>query len=210
MGTFAERFKKALIKADVTAAELSRMLNIPEGTLSQYKFGVYEPKQRRLEQIATALNVSIPWLMGKVEDEQTPVLPTNLFSLTGVIPVYGCIPAGQPVFAAEDIEEYVSTVREHPEEYIALRVKGDSMIGARITDGSIVVLHKQDYANNGDIVACGVNGDEATLKRFKTSGNSVLLLPENSAFEPIVLSRSDFDTGDARIYGVAVEVITKL
>ena len=67
MSTFAERFCIALKNADISAAELSRMLNIPEGTLSQYKSGAYEPKQRRLEAMADALHVSVPWLLGADE-----------------------------------------------------------------------------------------------------------------------------------------------
>lgn len=75
MATFAERFKIALDQTDITAAELSRRLNIPEGTISQYKSGAYEPKQRRLELIANTLGVSISWLMGA--DSEKPVPKTE-------------------------------------------------------------------------------------------------------------------------------------
>ena len=64
MATFAERFAEALRIRHISAAELSRKLNISEGTLSQYKKGAYEPKQKRTEAIANELRVSIPWLMG--------------------------------------------------------------------------------------------------------------------------------------------------
>ena len=64
MGIFAERLKTALEIRNISAAELSRKLDIDEGTISNYKKGRYEPKQRRLEEISTVLNVSIPWLMG--------------------------------------------------------------------------------------------------------------------------------------------------
>ncbi len=64
MGKFAERLKTALEIRNISAAELSRKLDIDEGTISNYKKGRYEPKQRRLEEISKILNVSIPWLMG--------------------------------------------------------------------------------------------------------------------------------------------------
>lgn len=64
MGIFAERLKAALDIRNISAAELSRRLGIDEGTISNYKKGRYEPKQRRLEEISKILNVSIPWLMG--------------------------------------------------------------------------------------------------------------------------------------------------
>ena len=54
-------------------------------------------------------------------------------------------------------------------------------------------------------MACRVNGDEATLKRYKRQGNTVLLLPENQDFEPRIVPISDFESGAAEIIGVAVE-----
>lgn len=64
MATFAERLREALAIRHMTAAELSRRLNVNEGTISQYKSGLYEPKQKRTHAIAEILRVSIPWLMG--------------------------------------------------------------------------------------------------------------------------------------------------
>lgn len=64
MDKFSDRLKKALEIRNISAAELSRKIGVDEGTISNYKKGRYEPKQRRLEQISIALDVSIPWLMG--------------------------------------------------------------------------------------------------------------------------------------------------
>lgn len=64
MDKFSNRLQEALTIRKISAAELSRIIGVNEGTISNYKKGVYEPKQRRLECIAKALNVSIPWLMG--------------------------------------------------------------------------------------------------------------------------------------------------
>lgn len=79
MGKFAERLKSALEIRNISAAELSRQLNIDEGTISNYKKGRYEPKQRRLEEISKILNVSIPWLMGadvpmEIKQTSTPTV----------------------------------------------------------------------------------------------------------------------------------------
>ncbi|HBN00865.1 MAG TPA: hypothetical protein DD384_06625 [Firmicutes bacterium] len=62
--TFAERLCKALLIRNMTAAELSRAINVDEATLSNYKSGKYKPKQKRTDDIARALNVPIAWLMG--------------------------------------------------------------------------------------------------------------------------------------------------
>lgn len=80
------------------------------------------------------------------------------------------------------------------------------MTGACILDGDEVLVHRQNWAANGQVVACRLNGDEATLKRFKQTGDTVLLLPENPRYEPRVLRVSDFDSGEASILGVVVEV----
>ena len=77
-------------------------------------------------------------------------------------------------------------------------------------NGSIVLFHKQQYAENGEIVACLVGGECATVKRFKREHKKVWLLPENEEYEPIELSTDDFEAGEARILGVAVEVKIKL
>ena len=73
MTTFSARLCEALELRNMTAAELSRKLNINEGTVSQYKKGLYEPKQRRLQAIAEILNVSIPWLMGADVPMDVPI-----------------------------------------------------------------------------------------------------------------------------------------
>lgn len=64
MATFAERLIEALRSKEMSAAELCRKADIPESVMSQYKKGLYEPKQRRLEKISTILNVSSQWLLG--------------------------------------------------------------------------------------------------------------------------------------------------
>lgn len=64
MATFAERLREALIIKDISAAELSRITGVDEGTISNYKKGKYEPKQKRTKEIANALGVSVSWLLG--------------------------------------------------------------------------------------------------------------------------------------------------
>ena len=84
------------------------------------------------------------------------------------------------------------------------------MIGAGIQDGDLVLIRMQSSAENGQIVACQVNGDEATLKRFHQQINTVLLMPENPKYEPIIVPIADFESGRAKIIGVAIEIKRKL
>ena len=102
------------------------------------------------------------------------------------VPLVGRVTAGLPILAVENIEEHLVlplslTGRD---DCFCLRVQGESMIEAGILDGDIVVLRKQDSAENGDIVVALVD-DEATLKRIFYEENRVRLQPENRTMDPI-------------------------
>ena len=100
----------------------------------------------------------------------------------GRIPVLGLVTAGQPILAVENIEGYVPW--EDDPSCFALRVRGDSMIGAGILSGDKVIVRPQQSADHGDIVVA-LLGDEATVKRLSIGKDGVWLLPENPAYEPI-------------------------
>ena len=89
----------------------------------------------------------------------------------------------------------------------ALRVRGDSMVGARIRDGDIVYIHSQPDVADGEIAAVGV-GDEATLKRVDHVEGGVQLLSENPKYPPMLFTLAD--VGSIRILGRAVGVLTRL
>ena len=135
-------------------------------------------------------------------------VPSNAIPYTAShkAPIVGSIPAGYPVLAFENIEGYADIPYSDEGEYFFLRVSGESMKNAGIHTGDLVLIRRQKCADDGQVVAARVNGDEATLKRYKRQGDSVLLLPENPDFEPRIVPVSDFETGDAEIIGVALEV----
>jgi repressor LexA len=125
------------------------------------------------------------------------------------VPLLGRIAAGSPTLATEDVEEYLSVPADFAKEgadHFALRVAGDSMIGAGILDGDVVVVRSQSAARDGDIVAALLPGpaeDEATVKRLGHDGPRVMLVPENPALSP-------FQMSDGRILGKVVAVLRKL
>ncbi len=107
---------------------------------------------------------------------------------TGInLPVVGLITAGEPIEAIEDR----STTMTVPQEMIrnraayVLKVKGDSMIESLIADGDYVVVEKQDYANDGDVVVALLEDGTATLKEYHREKNYVRLQPRNPQYEPI-------------------------
>lgn len=102
------------------------------------------------------------------------------------VPLYGRIAAGTPIEAIRD-EGQTIDIPPHllaGGELYALEVDGDSMINAGINDHDIVVIKKTDTAENGAIVVALVDDAEVTLKRFRKSGNKVILEPENDNYEP--------------------------
>ena len=120
------------------------------------------------------------------------------------VPLLGSVSCGIPKFAEENIEEYVCL----PEslfgrgEFFLLRARGDSMIGAGIEDGNLVLIRQQSTAEYNQIVVALVD-DEATLKRFRPKEDHICLHPANNRYEDIIVDR-------CLIQGVAVKVIKDL
>jgi repressor LexA len=125
------------------------------------------------------------------------------------VPVVGRIAAGAPVMADEHVEEYLAVPESFAaeEEHFALRVAGDSMVDAGILNGDVVVVRRQDVAEDGAIVAIQVPGpaeDEATVKRLRRRGRRLTLVPEHPTMEP-------FDLPDGgRVLGQVVAVLRRL
>ena len=103
------------------------------------------------------------------------------------VPIVGKVTAGEPILAFENIEEYIplpaSLVRD--ENSFVLQIRGESMIGAGIMNDDFVIVRRQNYADDGDIVVA-LLGDEATVKRFFYENKNVRLQPENPTMEPII------------------------
>ena len=114
----------------------------------------------------------------------------------GQIPVVGVVTAGLPILAVENQEGTMSW--EGEPGCFALRVRGESMMGAGILDGDKVVVRPQPTADDGQIVVARI-GDEATVKRLSRRNGQIWLLPENPAFEPI-------DGSEAEIIGLVKAV----
>ena len=110
----------------------------------------------------------------------------------GQIPVVGVVTAGMPILAVENQEGTMSW--DGDPSCFALRVRGESMIGAGILDGDRVIVRPQQTAEDGQIVVARI-GDEATVKRLSRKNGEIWLLPENPAFAPI-------DGSEAEIIGI--------
>jgi repressor LexA len=120
------------------------------------------------------------------------------------LPVIGRVTAGKPVLALENREQELSVDRSlfHPRPDYLLRVLGDSMIGAGIADGDLLLVHKTPEAQSGQIVVARI-GDEVTVKRLRKRGRGVFLEPENPDYDSLKITPDD----EFAIEGLGVGVI---
>ena len=116
------------------------------------------------------------------------------------IPILGSVAAGTPILAQECIDDYLTfDCGGRENEFFALRVRGESMLKAGILPDDLVVVRRQQSANNGEIVVALLE-DEATVKRLSRQGGAVWLLPENDAYQPI-------DGTNAQVLGKVTAVV---
>ena len=114
----------------------------------------------------------------------------------GQIPIVGLVTAGQPILAVENQE---GTLTWYAPGCFALRVRGDSMVGAGILSGDLVVVRPQQNADDGQIVVARIE-DEATVKRLRRRNGKIWLMPENDNYDPI-------DGTEAEIVGLVKAVV---
>ena len=108
------------------------------------------------------------------------------------IPLLGKVTAGNPIEAIEMPDEYFTIptyLIPARKEVFALKVNGESMINVGIHDNDIVIVQKQQVANNGDIVVAMTEDNEVTLKTFYKENGYFRLQPENDTMAPIILDK---------------------
>ncbi|MFA6037005.1 MAG: translesion error-prone DNA polymerase V autoproteolytic subunit [Legionellales bacterium] len=122
------------------------------------------------------------------------------------IPLYSSkVPAGFPSQGDDYIEKYLDLnhyLIKHPAATFMVRASGDSMIGAGIRSGDLLVVDRSLEAKHGKIVIAAIDG-ELTVKRFSKVGQRLQLLPENPAYKPIDIT----DTHELVIWGIVTHVI---
>lgn len=142
---------------------------------------------------------------GVLKSDLIEMKPNNLIEVsqrTVRIPVLGAISCGDPILVAENYEDYRIELAESlpAGNLIYLKAKGNSM-EPTIPNGSYVLIREQSEVEHGEIAAVLVNGKtEATLKRVKKQENTLLLIPDNSEHEPIIVTKAN----PVKIIGKAV------
>ncbi len=195
-------FENLLKMHKTTVYRVAKDTGISNSTLTDWKYGRSVPKADKLRKIAEYFDVSINYFFDSA---------STVAAKRGIqIPIIGEIRAGSPIITDETLLGYEIADVDDSTDYFFLTIRGDSMKNIGMIDGSLVLFKKQQYAENGDIVACLVGGDSATVKRFSKDKKGVKLIPENEDYSPILLSPEDFESGEARILGIATEIKIKL
>ncbi len=194
------RIKQLRQSKSITQKELSEMLYKSESTVRMWELGKSEPDLEMLKKIANFFNVSVDYLLND-----------GLVTKRGVkIPVFGNVAAGIPIDAITDIEDYEEITEELAAsgEYVALKIKGDSM-EPKMSQGDVVIVRVQPTIESGEIAIVLINGDNATCKKVKKTEEGIMLISLNSAYEPMFYSNKQIEELPIRIFGKVVELRAK-
>ena len=184
MLTLYENIKTRREELGMTKVRLAELVGYDRSMITKIEQGKVDLTQSKISAIAKALQTTTMKLMGDEEGDDTP---SNILPLpkTRKIPLLGTIACGEPILATENVAEYVDMDTDIHADF-ALRCNGDSMINARIFDGDIVYIRKQNSVENGEIAAVLIDGveseSEATLKRFFRENDKIRLSAENPMY----------------------------
>lgn len=182
--------------------DLGKIAGVSGKAVSTWEKGTRIPRMGAIQRLADYFNIKKSDIIGDTEfslDTQFDnIFPIELKKF----PLLGDIACGEPIFCNEDRESYILAGSDIRADF-CLKCKGDSMINARIYDGDIVFIRKQDSVENGEIAAVVID-DEATLKRmfYYPENNMVILKPENTTYKDIVLVNDQLNS--VHILGKAV------
>ena len=199
--SIGKKLKMLRSKSDLSLDELATHLNksvnkdeeryimFNKGKLSKWENDREEPKLSALKYVADFYDVSVDSIISDKEKSDLGV------------PLIGKIAAGTPIFAEQNIEDYF-TIDSRIDADFCLRIQGDSMVDAGINDNDIVFIRQQPTLEVGEIGAIQI-GEEATLKRFYRTNDSIILQPANSNYLPQIYTEEN----DIKILGKLVATL---
>lgn len=185
---FRTELKALRKKNGLTQVELAEAVGLPKSSISMYESGQRKPKYETIEMFADFFNVDIALLL----DSRKP--------RPSFVPIVGQIACGKPIYAEENVEEYVPLPKDVIADF-ALRCKGDSMINARINDGDLVYVRAQNDVDDGQIAVVVID-DSATLKRVYKREGTVILRAANPLYPDQIYIGSELE--NIQIEGLAV------
>lgn len=206
--TVARNLKHYLDINDMNQADLAKLMGVTTATTSNWCKGIKLPRMDKIDKMCSIFHINRSDL---IEDhtEKSNVEPV-LMGKTVRIPVYGRIPAGIPIEAIEDIEDYIDVPADlvKNNDIVALKVVGDSMY-PKYLDGDYVVIRKQPDCESGQDCAVRVNDNDVTLKRVIKEVDGIMLQPINPEYAPKKYDYTD-EFNPVYIIGVVIELRRKI
>ena len=173
-----ERIKQRRKELKLTLQDVADSVGVTKSTIQRYETGkIGTPKLPVIQAVARALTVNPAWLVGKSE-KMLPAASSATSLAVEKIPLLKLSPEGIFECGEEGFPRFEEYGNEKAD--FCMKMSGDSMIGARIYDGDIVFVKRQDDVEDGDLAAVLIN-DEAMLKRVFKLGDRMQLRSENPA-----------------------------
>lgn len=204
------RIKQLRKEKALTLRQFGSIFKVAESTVSHWEHGIRQPDLNTLIDIAAFFNVSIDYLIGndvnpkdakkKSLSNSCEVIQYNLYP----VPLVKLSWRGGEI-KDDDVEEYVYMKQKNKNDHFALRFTDDSMVNVGIRNGSILIVHIQSEAKDGDIIAALMDGKQ-TVRRYREKSGAISLISEgrNPDFEPITQGT------EFKILGKVIEVHTTL
>lgn len=209
-----EALYKARISKGLSAEKLAKLVGVSKTTIYRYEKGQIEKMPMQIvTKLAKVLNISPAFIAGldsepslskTISNNKINILPSKI----KMVPILGEIACVEPITTTENVEGYL----EEPEDSLPsgtvfyLKAKGHSM-EPTIPDEANVLIRQQTSVEENEIAAVLVNSDtEATLKRVKYQKDIIILVPDNSNYDPIIVNQEN----SARILGKAIRFTTNL
>lgn len=194
MDSCVERILEAISSLGIDQKSFAQMIGVRPQAITDWKNGKTISYKRHIEKIAEALGTTTEYLLTgngpkqkRAVSESDTALPKGAEHIDlGTfhrIPILGRISAGLPLYAEQHIEGYTVTDLNGQAEYFALTVHGDSMNALGINDGYRIIVRRQDQVDNGEVAVVMVGDEDATVKRFYATGNTVTLMPQSTNLE---------------------------
>ncbi|WP_138751776.1 LexA family protein [Paenibacillus sinopodophylli] len=182
---------------------LGEKVDLSKKTIQRYEQGQHKIDTARLKRLAEALGVTVLQLTEGAYD-QLGIEKEEEETIS--LPIVGKISCGNGELAYENIEGYESTPKAwlNGGEYFYLRAKGDSMTGARIHDGDLLLIRKQEEVEDGEIAAVLI-GEEAVLKKVYKQGTTLFLQSANDKYPPIIYN--DGDESNIKVIGKLRKIV---
>lgn len=214
---FASNLKFLREKQGLSQNKLAEKVGVNQTTIARWETEEIKPSIDNVEQIASALNVSLPDLLITNLKFDNGIL-VDVDSDTIQIPVLGTIKAGIAIEAQQDILEYIDIPKswlKGGKSFYGLKISGDSMYPKYNEKDIVIFEHTEDYtiANNKDC-AVMVNGYDATFKNVTINENGITLIPYNpnnsDNYQPTFYNKEQISSLPVKIIGIAREKRTRL